>query len=57
MNKISENKVKDIVYYDNESVYYLVDDILYKYSSEYGEVKIMSDFEWNFNYNNMIFVY
>lgn len=54
---ISNQKVKDIVYYDNNVVYYLVEDILYRYSLEYGEVKIMSDFEWNFNYENMIFVY
>ncbi len=54
---LSCQNVKDIVYYNNNEVYYLVDDTLYKYNLEYGEIKIMSCFEWNFNYKNMIFVY
>lgn len=54
---LSNQKVKDIIYYNNNEVYYLVDDILYKYTLEQGEVKLISNFEWNFNYENMIFVY
>lgn len=54
---ISLKDIKCIVYSDKDEVYYLVKDELYFYSSSTGEVKIMSNFEWNFNYENLIFVY
>ena len=54
--KISQNTPKTIVYYDDEWVYYLVDDILYASSFTYGETKILQYFEWNFNYQNVIFI-
>ena len=54
---VSNNKVNKIVYQDNDYVYYLVDDTLYYYSLLDGEVIIMKSFEWNFNNNNVIFIY
>jgi len=55
--QISKLKVKDIVYIDNDVVYYLVDDKLYMYDKLYGEVLLLNYFEWNFNYKNMIYIY
>ena len=55
--KVSNKKVKNIVYQNNYECYYIVDDILYKYSFEYGEEKVLEYFELNFNFKNMIYVY
>ncbi len=54
---VSNKNVKDIIYVDNETVYYLVDDKLYMYNASYGEILLMTYFEWNFNYQNMIYIY
>lgn len=54
---LSNQKVKEIIYNNKKEVYYLVDDALYLYSDKTGEVKLISNFEWNFNSNNKIFVY
>jgi hypothetical protein len=55
--KISDKSVKNIVSVNNDEVYYIADDKLYKYDFSYGEEEILEYFELNFNYNNMIFVY
>ena len=54
---VSNNEVKEIIYQDKDEVYYLIGDTLYMYNNIYGEVKLMSNFEWTFNYENLIFVY
>ncbi len=54
--KISNNKVKDIVYVNKDNVYYLVEDTLYKYNIQNGEIKLITYSEWNFNYKNLIFI-
>lgn len=54
---ISNYDIKEIVSYDNEEVYYIVEDSLYLYNVLYGEVKLLTNFEWNFNFKNKIFVY
>lgn len=54
--KISDKDVKEIVAILNDKVYYLVGHSLYYYSTQMGEVEVMSYFEWNFNYKNMIFI-
>jgi len=55
--KISDKNIKNIVYSDNNRVYYIVDDKLYKYDFLHGENKILEYFELNFNYENMIYIY
>lgn len=55
--QISDKKSKKIVYYDNTTIYYIVEDKLYKYDIKYKETEILSYFELNFNYENMIFIY
>ena len=54
---VSNQGVNKIIYQTNDYVYYLVKDALYYYDFTYGEVKIMDDFEWNFNSVNKIFIY
>ena len=54
---ISNEDIKEIVYINEDSVYYLVDDTLYKYNLEYGETKLISFSEWKYNYQNSIIVY
>ena len=55
--KLSTKEVKEIVFYNAATVYYLVGDQLYYYNDSDGEVLVLSNFEWNFNYKNMIFVF
>lgn len=54
--KVSEKKIDKIVYSNNDEVYYLIDYTLYRYSLKYGEEKLISYSEWEFNSNNLIFI-
>ncbi|MBR1416936.1 MAG: hypothetical protein IJ572_03875 [Bacilli bacterium] len=54
---ISNKNINKIITKDDNYVYYLVDDTLYYYDVFMGEVKVMQNFEWNFNNDNMIFIY
>ena len=51
------NRVDYIVYKDNDSVYYLIKDTLYVYNPLYGNQKLITNFEWEFNNSNTIFIY
>lgn len=54
---VSNLAISKIVYKTNNYVYYLVRDTLYYYDQVNGEVKVMSNFEWNFNNDNVIYIY
>ena len=54
---VSNQGVSKIVYQTNKYVFYLIRDTLYYYDSIYGEVRVMNNFEWNFNSSNNIFIY
>lgn len=54
--KITNRDVKEIVTNFSDKVYYIVGHSLYYYSDQTGEVEVMSYFEWNFNYKNMIYI-
>ena len=54
---VSNQNINKIIYQNNNYVYYLVGDTLYYHSILDGEVKIMKNFEWNFNNNNSVFIY
>lgn len=54
---VSNKDIKDIIAIKEDNVLYLVDDTLYFYNILYGEVKVMTNFEWNFNYKNNIYFY
>ena len=55
--KISDKNIKKIVYYDDNEIYFIKDEFLYKYDFKNGITKVIDYFELNFNYNNMIFIY
>ncbi len=55
--QLSFKNVKDIIYQKDDTVFYLVDDQLYYYNDSDGEILVMSNFEWNFNYKNMIYIF
>ncbi len=55
--KITDEEVKAIIEQNGEEVYYLVQDELRYYNLYSGEKKILSSFEWNFNYKNMIYIF
>ena len=54
--KISNLNVTKIIYNANDTIYYLSEMNLYMYNEIYGEVLLLSNFEWNFNNNNIIFL-
>lgn len=54
---ISSFPVKHIVTELNDSVFYFTNNTLYRYDPIYGERKVMENFEWNFNYQDMVFIY
>jgi hypothetical protein len=53
---VSDNEIKDIIYTEKDNVYYLVADTLYKYNLKEGETKLIKYAEWDFNYENLIFI-
>lgn len=54
--KISNLDISRIIKEDNETVYYLTNDDLYMFNNTLGEVLLLTNFEWNFNNTNMIFI-
>ncbi len=54
--KISNKDISNIVKIDKDSVYYLVKDSLYVYNNVVSEKLLMTNFEWNFNNTNVIFI-
>ena len=54
--RLKSDSPNRIVKKESDRVYYLIGDALYCYNEDYGEIKIMSYFEWNFNANNVIFI-
>ncbi len=54
--KVTDQNITSLVYQNNDNVYYLIEDTLYRYNLKYGEVKLMKYGEWNINYKNLIFI-
>lgn len=55
--RISDNAVDKIIFINNDTVYYLVKDTLYFYNLTYGEQQLVTYAEWEFNNDNVIFIY
>lgn len=55
--KVSNLNVKKIVYINKDVVYYLSGDKLYMYQYNSDEQLLLGYTEWNFNYNNHIFIF
>ena len=58
-NKLLINDLENIKIIDqiDDNLHYLSNDILYSYNLYSGSKKLMNYFEWNFNNDNMIFIY
>lgn len=54
---LSNNDISNIIDVIEDEVYYISGDSLYLYSELKGEVKLLTNFEWSFNSNNLIFIY
>lgn len=54
---VSDKKVSKIVSVKGSKVYFLVEDDLYSYDLTNYETLCLTNSEWNFNSNNVIFVY
>lgn len=55
--KITDREVSELVKVDNLTVYYISGDILYKYDLYSGETALLKYSEWNFNHQNMVFIF
>ncbi|MFA6753464.1 MAG: hypothetical protein WCR93_04280 [Bacilli bacterium] len=54
---ISNNEVKEIVKISDDKIYYISENSLYEYSPNKGEIKLIENKEWDFNYKNKIFIF
>ena len=54
---LTNKKIDKLISYDDEFVYYLINDTIYAYSNKYGEQKMITFSELDFNSNNQIFIY
>lgn len=50
------NDVTALVRVKDQDIYYLKNDSLYHFNPENGETLLLTYFEWNFNYENMIYI-
>jgi len=55
--KVSNQTNINIIYQNDDTIYYLVNDTLYKYNLIHGEIRIITYNEWNFNDTNPIIIY
>lgn len=54
--KLLSDSIKCVVGSKNGTVYYLVEDSLYLFNEKEGKRLLLKNFEWNFNYSNVIFI-
>ena len=54
---VSNRIVSALVKVNNLDAYYISGDILYKYNPYDGEIALLKYSEWNFNYQNMVFIF
>ena len=54
---VSNRLVSALVKVNGLDVYYISGDTLYKYNPYNGEVALLKYSEWNFNYQNMVFIF
>lgn len=52
-----EENISGYVAIQDKDAFYLKKDTLYKYNIDTGKTKLLSYFEWNFSYNNKIFIF
>lgn len=54
---ISNKEVDKIIKEIDNTIYYLSNEELYMYNNNNGEILLITNFEWNFNNTNMIYLY
>lgn len=54
---ITNREVSELVKVDGLNIYYISGDILYKYNPFDGETALIKYSEWNFNHQNMVFIF
>lgn len=57
LTKVNNFKNGHIIKIDDDKIYFLINDTLYFFTPHIGTIKLLQNFEWNFNYNNKIFIY
>lgn len=55
--RLTNHEVSELIKVDNLNVYYISGDILYKYNPYDGEIALLQYSEWNFNHQNMVFIF
>ncbi len=55
--KVSNLNVDTIIDYDDEEVFFIANGTVYYYNLSSGATKVMRYSEWNFNYDNCVFIY
>lgn len=55
--KVTDKEINYLVYQNHDEIYYISQDTLYHYTPFTGENVLLSYFEWNFNYQNKVFVF
>ena len=53
---VSNKEITSIVYMNEDTIYYLIKDTLYKFNLKDGETKLIKYADWEFNNNNLIFI-
>lgn len=54
---ITNRNVSELVKVNGLNIYYISEDILYKYNPFDGEQALLKYSEWNFNHQNMVFIF
>lgn len=57
MINIDQNENIKIVDQIDETVFYLIDDKLYSFNSKNLKKLLMQNYEWNFNSDNIFYIY
>lgn len=55
--KISNKEITTIIRNNNDTIYYLCNEDLYSYNPKTGEKLLLRNFEWNFTYQNKIYIF
>jgi hypothetical protein len=55
--KVTDKVIDKIISISYNEVYYISNGILYVYNMYDGEIKLLENFEWNFNMDNQIFIF
>lgn len=55
--QISNKKISSIVEINEDTIYFISDDTLYKYTYGKNIIPLIKNTEWKFNYNNQLFIF